>query len=697
MATPSSVCAWSPGNSASGPGGMTSYLWSITNGTITSASNISTITFVAGPAGNVTLGLTVVSPAGCSANGSTNVAIVPPPVMPSGCSVRTNYFSSLNFTDALSSTTIMMAFDGSSYWSCSGGSSSGVRYAHYDANGVLLGTNSPGLDFRSIFTDGTCAVFARAFSDPTIYRQSSPGVFVSSGVVLTGGSLDAQSSVVLNGAATEFIALSGGTVSRWNTAGQYLGSVALQGFGSVAGEANLPQSWRIAAVGDYWLTHNGAGIVSVWDSAGNRLTQTTLSGAGTSPDSLWSFSYCNGKVFIVDVAGGQWRAWDVCSGGRVAVFGAPGSSTWNTDVQNKIAGTGRFAQVDAFLVTSGNPVPTSTDFRRYQSVLVYSDAGFNSNTNVGNALADYLDLGGGVALATFVFDSSSSAYAIQGRVKTSGYLPFATGGSASSPNMTLVKDLPNHPLLDGVTSFSGGASSYLNTPISLASGATLVAHWSNGQPLIAAKTPTVGRIAGLNFYPPSSDARSDFWTASTDGARLMADALLWAGKAPPFIITPPADHTVPFGSNVVFAVSASGSNPLSYQWRKDGTNIAGATTSALLVNVQTNTLGNYSVIVSNDYGVALSSVATLSPILRFLPPQLQPGGALPLFLMAADGSPISPDRAARVRIYTSADIGLGLPNWTPFPGPLVLINGLLRVDNINAAGTRAFFRAVETP
>ena len=39
-----------------------------------------------------------------------------------------------------------------------------------------------------------------------------------------------------------------------------------------------------------------------------------------------------------------------------------------------------------------------------------------------------------------------------------------------------------------------------------------------------------GRIVGLNLYPPSSDARSDLWDSSTDGALLMANALLWAAS-----------------------------------------------------------------------------------------------------------------------------------------------------------------------
>ncbi|HEV2718757.1 MAG TPA: hypothetical protein VG323_01965, partial [Thermoanaerobaculia bacterium] len=79
---PAQVCANSAGNTASGPGGATTYAWSITNGTITSAANIQTITYTAGASGVVGLTLTVTNAAGCSATGSTNVTINANPATP---------------------------------------------------------------------------------------------------------------------------------------------------------------------------------------------------------------------------------------------------------------------------------------------------------------------------------------------------------------------------------------------------------------------------------------------------------------------------------------------------------------------------------------------------------------------------------------------------------------------------------------
>src|SRR5207253_3844490 len=80
ITAPTFVTANSTGNTASGPDGSSSYAWTITNGTITSAANIQTITFTAGASGQTTLSLTVTNASGCSANNSKNVPIDRVPV-----------------------------------------------------------------------------------------------------------------------------------------------------------------------------------------------------------------------------------------------------------------------------------------------------------------------------------------------------------------------------------------------------------------------------------------------------------------------------------------------------------------------------------------------------------------------------------------------------------------------------------------
>lgn len=221
------------------------------------------------------------------------------------------YPAAFTFTDnaALLQTRMTAAFDGTLYWTSSGGGASGNRLASYDAGGNQLNVYQPGLDFRSIFTDAAGNLYARQFASGVIYTQTSPGVFVP-GVTLMGGGLDSQSSVVFNNTYTGYVAFNAGTVQEWNLAGNFLGSTPLIGFGSMFGENVYPQNRGIAVLGNHWLTYSN-GNLSAWDSGGNRVDTAQLLGAGTSFDSHFSLGYANGMVFIVDQAGGQWRGYNV--------------------------------------------------------------------------------------------------------------------------------------------------------------------------------------------------------------------------------------------------------------------------------------------------------------------------------------------------------------------------------------------------
>ncbi len=83
-------------------------------------------------------------------------------------------------------------------------------------------------------------------------------------------------------------------------------------------------------------------------------------------------------------------------------------------------------------------------------------------------------------------------------------------------------------------------------------------------------------------------------------------------QAPPVISQQPQSRTVVAGVNTTFIVTASGGS-LQYQWRYNGTNIAGATNAALvLTTVQLADSGGYDVRVSNTLGGTNSLVATLT-------------------------------------------------------------------------------------
>jgi hypothetical protein len=425
---------------------------------------------------------------------------------------------------------------------------------------------------------------------------------------------------------------------------------------------------------------------------GNRLATCTLAGAGTSSESDYSFCYSNGKVFVVDSSTGLWRGYDVGSSGQVAIYGAPSTSSWNADVQSKILATKSFVKVDANIVSGTNPVPTVTNLMHYESALVYDDTSFSNPTSLGNALAAYLTNGGGVVVATFAYNTGTLT--MQGNI-TNGYLPFTFGAQSNAPNQTLVEDVPGNVIFSGVTSFNGGTAGF-DSFVSLSSGATQIGHWSGGTPLVAIKDSSPGRVVGLNFYPPSSDARTDLWVSSTSGGALMANSLLWAGRVPPIILTGPT-NLIKSGGTATFNVSAAGLPPLTYQWRKNGAIISNATTNSLSFTAQTSSNGLYTVLVSNVYGVAISQAGSLNSPVRFLPVTISSTGAFPLLLAASDGSPLTAYRASRISIYSTTNVGSSFATWKLVSAPFVLSNGIVWVEGLSVTNSQTFFRATEAP
>jgi hypothetical protein len=82
---------------------------------------------------------------------------------------------------------------------------------------------------------------------------------------------------------------------------------------------------------------------------------------------------------------------------------------------------------------------------------------------------------------------------------------------------------------------------------------------------------------------------------------------------PPAITTQPANVTVNAGSSATFSVTATGSNPLTFQWSRNGTPIGVATMATYSIpNVTTAQAGTYSVTVANAAGSVTSNSVTLT-------------------------------------------------------------------------------------
>ena len=125
---------------------------------------------------------------------------------------------------------------------------------------------------------------------------------------------------------------------------------------------------------------------------------------------------------------------------------------------------------------------------------------------------------------------------------------------------------------------------------------------------------------------------------------ISAAAIVTVSTAPT-ITSQPADQVVCEGGSAAFTVSASSAGPLSYQWRKNGSNIPGATSPSYTVNpVSTGDAGNYTCVVTNTCGSATSSAASLTvgtvPVVTDDPDsQTVCEGDVAIFSVSATGTP----------------------------------------------------------
>jgi len=186
-------------------------------------------------------------------------------------------------------------------------------------------------------------------------------------------------------------------------------------------------------------------------------------------------------------------------------------------------------------------------------------------------------------------------------------------------------------LMGGIDAVSGASTTITSAKTASATNGVAFSYRITTGPDVAntfAATPlptglvvstTSGRITGT---PTVTGVYVIHLTASDNGQAsrtVTADLTLTiaagggGGATAPSITTQPTSQTVTAGGNASFTIAASGTAPLTYQWRQNGVNVSGGTSTTLsLTSIATNQAGSYTCVVSNSAGTATSSAATLT-------------------------------------------------------------------------------------
>lgn len=148
---------------------------------------------------------------------------------------------------------------------------------------------------------------------------------------------------------------------------------------------------------------------------------------------------------------------------------------------------------------------------------------------------------------------------------------------------------------------------------------------------------------------------SNYGTPQTNTCFAGSDSVAFTVTAPavatpPSITSHPVSVTVPEGGSATFTVSASGTAPLSYQWRKNGADIPGAVGTSFTINpVTAADVANYACFVSNTAGNVTSNVASLALEAALdtdqdgLPDSVETGSGTFISISDTGTSPTNPD------------------------------------------------------
>ena len=274
--------------------------------------------------------------------------------------------------------------------------------------------------------------------------------------------------------------------------------------------------------------------------------------------------------------------------------------------------------------------------------------------------------------------AGAGAVTLDGKLwEYASHLPGAGGLTNIAMGTVLVLDIQNPATPTGVAAWNELPPVIAAEPVSVTNivdtFATLsVTAWGRGPltyqwyqsnaPVAGATSATLtyNPVAFTNGGPHFVIVSNAFGSVTSTVATLTV-----LGNTPPSITSQPTNVTALKGQPLTLAAGVEGSPPLSFQWRKGGVAVTGATTNPLVISSAAYAdQGPWDLVVTNSFGSATSQVASVT-VLDATLPVIVNATNIAVGAVSPAGTPVS---LAHVTATDDRD-GTTPVNFNP-PGPL---------------------------
>ncbi len=468
-----------------------------------------------------------------------------------------------------------------------------LSYQWYFNGSAMAQQTSPSLSFTNVQPASSGAysvvvsnIFGSATSSNAVLQVDAPPQMTSQPqtVMAAVGSTATITANAMDGAAPTLPAISSGTLRLWLKADA----------GVVANSSAQVSVWRDQSgnANDASQPNSAQQPVVVYPIGGNG--QPVLRFDGIESSTTGDFLQGTGDVglsnaFTAFLYYAENSTLDSYGYGKdIAMVGVPNPS---------FAGTGRgFAVINNYLTftTWGNDYQTSVNLP-IGSYRIATQR-FNTNQNVAEVFDRTITSSNGFTFSTSGQSIPSAGFYVGGlgsQIRNFGgdvgELIYFSGALNDSDRLAVERYLQQKYYQAAVTTGLSYQWQFNGTDLPGQTSSSLV-------------------ISNVQF----SDAGSyNLVVTNTAGSTTSSNAVVIVGLTPS-ISAQPQNQAVPVGTLASFAATASGTDPLSYQWKFNGTAIALATSSMLsITNAQTTNNGSYTVVITNLFGAVTSSNATL--------------------------------------------------------------------------------------